>query len=131
MSDLKFPQSRRAFVTSMLAGACLASSTTELPGEKAADRDYQQNVSGSFALKEGWLFSFDRAASMMPPAESDPRVSWIPVTVPHTWQAMAGDPAYVGVGWYKLEFTALPEWQQQLVRIEFEAASHTAHVFVN
>ena len=115
----------------MLAGAFLAGSTSELLGRESAHRDGEQDVSGSFSLKEGWLFSFDRAASTVPPAENDPRFSWMPVTVPHTWQAMAGDPGYVGVGWYKLGFTAPPEWQQQFIRIEFEAATHTANVFVN
>lgn len=131
MSDPKLSQSRRAFVTSMLASAFLAGNTPELRGDKSAHREDERGMSGSVALKEGWLFSFDHSASMVQPAETDPRFSWVPVTVPHTWQAMAGDPGYVGVGWYELEFTAQPDWQQQLIRIEFEAVTHTAHVFVN
>jgi beta-glucuronidase len=131
MSDPKLSQSRRAFVTSTLAGVFLAGSIPEPRGDKSAHRDDERDASSSFALEEGWLFSFDRAALMVPPASTDPQYHWTAVTVPHTWQAMAGDPGYVGVGWYKLELTALPEWQQQLVRIEFEAVTHTAHVFVN
>ena len=132
MSDPKLCPSRRAFVTSMLAGAAfLAESTPEARADKSAHRDDEPDASGSFALQEGWLFSFDRSASMVPPAETGPQFPWTAVTVPHTWQVMAGDPGYVGVGWYKLEFTALPEWVAQLVRIEFEAVTHTAHVFVN
>ena len=131
MSGPKLSQSRRAFVTSMLAGAFLAGNTPELRGDKSAHREDERGMSGSVALKEGWLFSFDHSASMVQPAETDPRFSWVPVTVPHTWQAMAGDPGYVGVGWYELEFIAQPDWQQQLIRIEFEAVTHTAHVFVN
>src|ERR1700758_603366 len=124
-------QSRRAFVTSMLAGAFLAGSMPDARGGMSAHRDDEPDASGSFALEEGWLFSFDHAASMVPPSETNPQSPWMAVKVPHTWQALAGDPGYVGVGWYKLEFTVLPEWQQQLVRIEFEAVTHTAHVFVN
>jgi beta-galactosidase len=131
MSDPKLSPSRRDFVTSMLGGAFVAGSTTELRSEKSAHRDDEQSLSDSFALEKGWLFSFDHAASMVLPATNDPRFSWMPVRVPHTWQAMAGDPGYVGVAWYKLEFTAPLEWQRRLIRIEFEAVTHTAHVFVN
>ena len=116
----------------MLAGsAFLAESTADAQRGKSAHRENDPDVFSSLELKEGWLFSFDHSASMVPPAETNTQTLWTPVTVPHTWQAMAGDPGYVGVAWYKFEFTALPQWEQQLVRVEFEAATHTAHVFVN
>ena len=124
--------SRRAFVASLLAsGAGFAGSAHAMSGRKSADNDDVANASGSFALEEGWLFAYDANASMLPSALTIPDSGWMKAEVPHTWQAMAGDPGYVGVAWYKLEFGAPREWAEQFVRIEFEAVTHTAHVFLN
>src|SRR5262249_46636324 len=89
-------------------------------------KDQIQAGSGSFALEEGWLFVFDPSASMSPPESK-----WAPVRVPHTWQALAGDPGYSGVAWYRLPLAAPLEWAKQVVCIEFEAVTHSAHVFLN
>jgi len=63
MSDPKLCESRRAFVTSMLAGvAFFAGSTPEARADTSAHRDNEPDVSGSCALQEEWLFSFDHAA---------------------------------------------------------------------
>ncbi|MGC2161384.1 MAG: glycoside hydrolase family 2 TIM barrel-domain containing protein [Silvibacterium sp.] len=125
-------QSRRAFVASLLAsGAGFAGTAHATRGKESAHNDVAQNAPGSFALEEGWLFAFDANASMDPSSKTITASDWMHVTVPHTWQAMAGDPGYVGVAWYKLEFTAPSEWTEQFVRIEFEAITHTAHVFLN
>ncbi len=51
--------------------------------------------------------------------------------MPHTWQTLGNTRGYVGVAWYRLDFDAPAEWQNQFVRIEFEAAYHTAQVFLN
>ncbi|MGB0123762.1 MAG: sugar-binding domain-containing protein [Silvibacterium sp.] len=125
-------QSRRAFVASLLAsGAGVAGSAHAMRGGESAHNDVAQDASGSFALEEGWLFAFDASASMVPPAQTNSESKWMPVTVPHTWQAMAGNPGYAGVAWYRLEFTAPREWEERFVRVEFEAVTHTTHVFLN
>ena len=128
---MTFP-SRRAFVASLIAtGAGFAGNAHAMSSRKPADKDDVSNVPGTFGLEEGWLFAFDANASMDPSELTTPDSGWMQVRVPHTWQAMAGDPSYVGVAWYKLEFTAPQEWADQFVRIEFEAVTHTAHAFLN
>ena len=56
---------------------------------------------------------------------------WESVDVPHSWQVLGGWPDHVGVAWYKIAFDCPVEWRQHYVRAEFEAAFHTAHVFLN
>lgn len=124
--------SRRAFVASLIAtGAGFAGNAHAMSSRKPAGKDDVPNVSGTFGLEEGWLFAFDTGASMVPPAQTSSESKWMRVTAPHTWQKMAGNPEYAGVAWYRLEFTAPSEWAEQFVRIEFEAVTHTAHVFLN
>lgn len=57
--------------------------------------------------------------------------SWESVQVPHTWQTLGRSPEYSGVAWYRIRFTPPESWASQHVRVEFEAVSHTAHVFLN
>jgi beta-galactosidase len=125
-------QSRRAFVSSLLAGGVsFAGSAPAIHGREPSHSDVARDVSGSFALEEGWLFGYDSEGARAPSEQVVPDSEWIHVRVPHTWQAMAGNPAYVGVAWYRLDFTAPREWAEQFVRIELEAVTHTAHVFLN
>ena len=56
---------------------------------------------------------------------------WQHIAVPHTWQIVEGSEDYVGVAWYRTMIYAPVEWQNRFVRVEFEAMSHTAHVFLN
>jgi beta-galactosidase len=51
--------------------------------------------------------------------------------VPHTWQTLGRSPDYIGVAWYRTEIFAPIEWRTQFVRVEFEAVSHTATVYLN
>ena len=69
---------------------------------------------------QGWF----KSASARPGAAAD-------VTVPHTWQISAENAGYMGVGWYWTEFDAPAHWADRCVRIEFEAAFHTAKVWLN
>jgi beta-galactosidase len=125
-------QSRRAFLDSLFASAaCYAANASAMPDKQPTHGEAVQEASCSLPLENGWLFTFDAAASNTPSGLTIPQSGWMQVNVPHTWQAMSGNPDYVGVAWYKLEFTAPNEWAELFVRIEFEAVTHTAHVFLN
>lgn len=124
-------QSRREFVALLLASGASFGNAHAIPGKESVHNDVVQNASVSFPPEEGWMFAFDGSASMAPSAQHITKSEWIEVRVPHTWQAIEGNPDYVGVAWYQFEFTPPQEWAEQFVRIEFEAVTHTAHVFLN
>ena len=73
----------------------------------------------------------DPSASYDPTHFATGTSGWSTIQVPHTWQTLGHSPDYVGVAWYRLSFFAPTDWQQEFVRFEFEAISHTAHVFLN
>lgn len=56
---------------------------------------------------------------------------WEPVRVPHTWQVDARHHDYLGVAWYRKEFTATEAWLNYTLRIEFEAVFHSARIWLN
>jgi len=127
MSDEKSMQSRRKFIqiltTSSLALA-QAGSATETDHSPEGDTDVQCAV---IALREGWEFCLDPASSLQEPEAGQ----WEAVQVPHTWQAMGRSPEYSGVAWYRLRFDVPRSWVSRYVRVEFEAVTHTAQVFLN
>ena len=90
-----------------------------------------EEASNSFPLRDGWLFRLDPGASMQPPAIHDKTSPWEPIQVPHTWQTLKGVPEFSGVAWYRFNLVALDSWKTVHVRLEFEAVTHTAHVFLN
>jgi len=53
------------------------------------------------------------------------------VTVPHTWQISADSAEYQGPAWYKTNFEAPATWVDKTVRIEFQAVTHSATVWLN
>jgi len=121
-------QTRRKFLQVLSgSGAVLfgAAGISEPQQDPRSAVDYQ-----SFTLAEGWLLRLDPTASTLQPDEGL-QTDWQHVTVPHTWQSLDGSPGYSGVAWYKLHFLAPVEWSSRHVRIEFEAVTHTAHVFLN
>jgi beta-galactosidase len=122
-------QTRRKFLQVLSgSGAVLFGAAGFSEPEQAAPAavDYE-----SFILTDGWLLRLDPAASAQPPDEGVRTTDWLPVSVPHTWQSLGGSPDYSGVAWYKLQFLAPVEWSSRHVRVEFEAVTHTAHVFLN
>ncbi len=122
-------QTRRKFLQVLSgSGAVLLGTAGISESEQAAPSaiDYE-----SFTLTEGWLLRLDPTASALPPDEDVQTIDWLHVRVPHTWQSLGGSPDYSGVAWYKLQFLAPVEWNSRHVRIEFEAVTHTAHVFLN
>ena len=57
--------------------------------------------------------------------------SWERVVVPHTWQVSASSADYRGTAWYRRSFDAPAHWADKTVRVEFEAVTHSATVWVN
>ncbi len=58
---------------------------------------------------------------------------WQTVNLPHTAKVeplVIVDP-WVGISWYKKDFTAKPEWKNKKIFIEFEAAMQQAEVWLN
>jgi beta-glucuronidase len=56
---------------------------------------------------------------------------WRVVSVPHTWNVEAETVDYEGSGWYRRDLDVPAEWKELWVRAEFEAAFHTARVWLN
>jgi beta-galactosidase len=56
---------------------------------------------------------------------------WTGVAVPHTWQVAPDTADYRGPAWYVREFDVPAAWRGSIVRVEFQAAFHTADVWVN
>ncbi len=124
--------SRRRFLATLPAigtAAALPALAASQPSKGETGPDGALTL--SMPLREGWLFRLDPTGSRDPKPEFSPKTGWTEVTVPHTWQAMTGSPGYVGAAWYKVDFYCPPPWQHRFVRVEFEAAFHTAHVYLN
>jgi beta-galactosidase len=83
------------------------------------------------SLTAGWRFRLDPSAANDPQTAISATSGWQSAIIPHTWQTLGCSPDYVGVAWYAIDFDSPPEWQAHLVRIEFEAVFHTAHVYLN
>ena len=123
-------QSRRKFLQSLTASsaalvAARATGAAQVVGETAEEAFH------SCPLSDGWSFCLDPGASMQPPAIPDKGNMWEPIRVPHTWQTLKGVPDYSGVAWYRFNLMIPEFWKTRHVRVEFEAVTHTAHVFLN
>jgi len=57
--------------------------------------------------------------------------AWERIRVPHTWQTAEGMSDFRGTALYRTYFQAPAAWAGKLVRIEFEAVTHSATVWVN
>ena len=123
--------SRRTFLTQ--AGV-LAAGTIGTPalgaGEKTTDLSAPETVS----LCGQWLFQTDsgNVGEEQRWYRTDDSINaWRKVRVPHTWQVERAFIDYRGVAWYRRTFDAASEWQNSVVRIEFEAVFHTATIWLN
>lgn len=126
MSDGKSIRSRRRFVQILTTSALALTQA----GSAETDRSPVGNTDVECAvivLRDGWEFCLDPASLLQEPEA----VRWEAVQVPHTWQAMGRSPEYSGVAWYRLRFDAPRSWASQYVRVEFEAVTHIAQVFLN
>lgn len=109
-------------------GAASALSWSSVYGEK--DTVHPVWAGETISLGDNWHFRLDPAAVASPSAAAE-TAAWQSISVPHTWQSLGGSPEYVGVAWYRRKLFAPELWRTMFVRIEFEAAYHTAHVFLN
>ncbi len=87
------------------------------------------------ALDGGWLFRIDpdkrgEALGWTTAMPAD-NAGWTRVSVPHTWQVSPGTADYLGQAWYAREFDVPEAWRGSIVRVEFQAAFHTADVWIN
>ena len=123
--------SRRKFLTQ--AGA-LAAGTIGTPALPASQKTTDLSAPETVSLCGQWWFRTDSGnigEEQRWYGTDDSISAWRKVSVPHTWQV---DPAFVdyrGAAWYRRIFEAPSEWQNSAVRIEFEAAFHTATIWVN
>src|SRR5437899_672651 len=111
----------------------LLASLSETEADALADAPLpsrQEQVS----LDGVWLFRPDpdekgeSAGWATPDASSS---GWRQVRVPHTWQTEPKLADVRGFGWYRRGFDAPDAWWNAALRIHFEAAFHTATVWVN
>lgn len=81
-----------------------------------------------------WFFTLVRegggnALDTSPPAlDSGP---WDKIRVPHTWQTSEQSADFQGTAYYRTYFQAPAAWAEKTVRLEFEAVTHSATVWVN
>jgi len=125
---------RRTFIgaglQSAAAGAVLASASCAKEPEFEGSRAATEVI----PLDGVWLFRVDpdRKGEAAGWHKAGPASDgWSEVKVPHTWQVMPKHADYLGCAWYCREFDVPAEWQRAVVRVEFEAVYHTAHVWVN
>ncbi len=114
--------SRRRFLATLPAlGATATLPAFAASQSKETVERLTLSVTESIPLRAGWIFRLDPTGSHDPDAELSRKDGWQNVTVPHTWQSMAGSPDYVGAAGYKIDFFWPPEWQHHFLRVEFEA----------
>jgi beta-galactosidase len=121
--------SRRDFLTALSTAGAAAIAPLTISAEKTTLA--ASPSSATQTLEEGWQFRLDPRGLGQARELSTQDDGWQPIVVPHTWQIMNGSEDYVGVAWYRTVIYAPAEWKDGFVRVEFEAISHTAHVFLN
>jgi beta-galactosidase len=57
--------------------------------------------------------------------------NWDELPVPGNWDLRNEYAHYVGKGWYRYSFSALPEWKNKIARLCFEAVYHESKVWLN
>lgn len=86
------------------------------------------------SLNGQWFFTLVPESSGKELQGSPPELDsgpWAKVTVPHTWQTAEESAGFHGTAYYRTYFQAPAEWAGKTVRIEFEAVTHSATVWVN
>lgn len=93
-----------------------------------------EGIQLSVPLNGRWYFAFDPDGEGERSnwfATEEGAVSWQAIQVPHTWQIIPGQAEYFGIAWYKKAFYAPTEWDDKIIRVEFEAVYHSARVWLN
>jgi len=125
---------RRTFIGAGLRSA--AAGTVLAAASCAKEREFEgpRAATEVVSLDGVWLFRLDpgKKGEAAGWHKSGPASDgWTEVRVPHTWQVMPEHADYLGYAWYRREFDVPAEWQGAVVRVEFEAVYHTAHIWVN
>lgn len=83
-------------------------------------------------INDGWKFHKGDAGTEAVAIGYDDS-KWERINIPHTWntEAYVVKNYYRGIGWYRKQFTVLPEWKNRQVFLHMEGASKEAKVFVN
>ena len=129
-------QPRRTFLKQLgTAGAAVTLNSPSLSGAQLNPAEPSSGLTTVAIPLERWSFALDpqghgESQGWFRSVQDRP-ASLATVTVPHTWQTSAESAGYMGVGWYWTEFEAPALWAGRCVRIEFEAAFHTAKVWLN
>ncbi len=130
------PFSRRRLLKQAGAVAAATAATPLLPAAAPAQSRARYSHLETFVLPlDGeWSFTLvregDAKAGEDPPAKLG-SASWDKVRVPHTWQTAEESAGFQGTALYRTYFQAPAEWADKAVRIEFEAVTHSAAVWVN
>lgn len=98
---------------------------------------YSQNSRQTILFNSNWQFCNEedfKTPKGSNPGDKDFSYSdWQTVTLPHSAKVeplVILNP-WVGISWYKKDFTAKPEWATKKIFIEFEAAIQQAEVWLN
>jgi beta-galactosidase/beta-glucuronidase len=121
---------RRRMISAGMTALLALSEAEANPLADAQRPSKQEQVS----LNGVWLFRPDpdqRGESAGWAAPNASTSGWRQIRVPHTWQTEPKLADFRGVGWYRRVFDAPDSWRNSAVRIHFEAAFHTATVWVN
>jgi beta-glucuronidase len=129
-------QPRRHFLKQFgLAGASAALASPTTGSATVNEVASPTELATAVIPLENWAFTLDpggvgEAQGWFKPAQTKPGKT-SQVTVPHTWQIVGETADYAGAAWYWAEFDTRSHWESQWVRVEFEAAFHSARVWLN
>lgn len=126
--------SRRQFLTSASSLAAAAPVLGAAPVPRATAAKSRTVPTECVFLNGLWQFRLDPDDSGQTKGWEKPQIAsegWHQVTVPHTWQIAPDSAEYFGTGWYRKTLDVPHVWDEQTVRVEFEAVFHSATVWVN
>ena len=128
--------SRRQLLKSMAA----VGATATMPKLAIGDGQGQSPVRASeletlvVPLDSEWFFTLVRESSGKALEGSPPELDsgpWEKIRVPRTWQTSEESADFHGTAYYRTYFQAPAGWAGKTVRIEFQAVTHSATVWVN
>ncbi len=134
-----FEMSRTSRRKLLQAGSGLAVATAAAPflssiGSATAGTRLGELETIVLPLDGEWLFTLTSVGSDGTGADWPAGLDsgpWAKIRVPHTWQTSEDSAEFQGTALYRTYFQAPVAWQGNIVRIEFEAVTHTATVWVN
>ena len=127
--------SRRQFLTAASSLAAVAPVRGAAPVAPATVVSKLRTVpTECLSLNGVWQFRLDPDNLGQTRGWEKPQIAsegWHEVTVPHTWQISSDSPEYFGTAWYRKTLDVPRVWDEEMVRVEFEAVFHSAIVWVN